>query len=75
VVLLERLVEGRKSVQLLVTGYRQHPETVCNLLAVVKEVVGEIVADVSEDAATVRSHSCMPIVEKYAMSQLPERRS
>jgi hypothetical protein len=40
---------------------------------VVKEVMCEIVADVSEDAATVGCSSSIPVVEEYSMCKLPER--
>lgn len=42
---------------------------------VVKEVMCEIVADVSKDAATVSCTSSIPVVEEYSMCKLPERSS
>jgi len=42
---------------------------------VVKEVMCEIVADVSKDTATVGCTSSIPVVEEYSMCKLPERSS
>ena len=43
-------------------------------LAVMKEVVGHVVADVAEDTATIHCQSSIPIVEEDSMSKLPEWR-
>lgn len=42
---------------------------------VVEEVMGQVVADVAEDAATVGSHRSMPVPEDQAVGELPERSS
>lgn len=44
-----------------------------DLLAVVKEIVSEIVADVSKDTATEDLQGCEPVVEEHCVGQLPER--
>lgn len=43
-----------------------------NSLPVVKEVVSHVIADVSEDTATVHQQCCVPVVEEDSMGQLPE---
>lgn len=43
-------------------------------VAVVQEVVCQVVADVSEDASAVERGSCVPVVEENGMCQFPEGR-
>jgi len=44
------------------------------LLSVVQEVVGDVVVEVSKDAAAVDGHRCVPVVEEKGVGQLPEGR-
>jgi hypothetical protein len=41
----------------------------------VKEIMGQVIADITEYAATKYHHSSIPIVEEDSMRQLPEWRS
>lgn len=43
------------------------------LPSVMEEVVGQIIADVPEYAATVNSCGCKPVVCENCMRKLPER--
>lgn len=74
-VLLQLLVVQRKTIYRLALNIRQFSrdgDLRENSLAMVKEVVSQIVAHVTEDTATVYLHSREPVVEKDSMSQLPE---
>lgn len=41
----------------------------------VQEIVGQVVANVSEDSAAKHRHGCEPVVEEDCMGQLPEGNS
>lgn len=43
-----------------------------NLLAVVKEIVGQVIADVPKDTTTEHLYGREPVVEEDCMGQLPE---
>lgn len=45
-----------------------------DLLAMMEEIMGQIVADVPKDTAAVYQQRRVPIVKEDRMSQLPERR-
>lgn len=45
-----------------------------HLLAMVEEVVRQVVADVSENASAENARGCEPVVEEDRVSELPERR-
>ena len=47
-------------------------EGFAHLLSVVEEVVSQVVAYVSKDAATIDSGSSIPTVGKYCVCKLPE---
>lgn len=44
-----------------------------NLPAVVQEIMGEIIANIPEDAAGEYRRSRIPVVIEYCVCQLPER--
>ena len=44
-----------------------------NSLAVVEEVVSQIIADVAKDTSTEHLHGRKPVVEEDGMGELPER--
>jgi hypothetical protein len=38
-----------------------------------QEIVGQVIADIPEDAATVHGNCSIPVVEKDGMSEFPKR--
>lgn len=48
-------------------------ERIENSLAVVEEIVSQIITDVAEDTTTEHLDSCKPVVEEDGMGQFPER--
>lgn len=46
-----------------------------DVLAMVEEVVGQIVADVSKDTTAISQHSSVPVMEENEMRNFPERSS
>ena len=73
VVLLELLVVRRETRSML--AWIHCTRDILNLLAVVQEVMGEIIANIPEDTATEYRHSRVPVVIEDRMCQLPERSS
>lgn len=47
-------------------------ERIENSLAVVEEIVSQIITDVAEDTTTEHLDSCKPVVEEDGMGQFPE---
>jgi hypothetical protein len=41
-------------------------------LSVVKEVMGEVITNVTKDAAAIYSYCCIPIVPEYSVGKLVE---
>lgn len=63
--------ESRKSV--LALNARETDEKYS--LAVMKEVVSQVIAHISENSSRVRRHSCIPVVKKQSVCELIEGRS
>ena len=72
VVLFELLVVGRQAGK-FVSPY-QVSKFANRSLLMVKEVMGQIVANVPKDSTTEHSHRGVPIVEEYCVGELVERR-
>lgn len=73
VVLLQFLIVEGKTIHILASNYgRLGGLSGTNLLAMVKEVVSQIVANVAEDTTTEYLYGREPIVEEDCMGQLPK---
>jgi len=69
VILLQRTVVGWEAVSI---SFKFLNRYVGYLLSVVQEVVGQIVADIAEDAAAVYGYGSIPVVEENGVGKLPE---